>query len=146
MKVILLRDVAKIGKRNEVKEVPSGYALNMLIPRKLALIATPENLKKITALHAQQAKSTEYHEAQFDAAFATLMAAPLALKMEANAQGSLFKAIRPDDVVHAAAGVGAVIEAAHVVIGEPIKHIGEHTITLKSGKKTGTFVLQVIAK
>lgn len=146
MKVILLRDVAKIGKRNEVKEVPSGYALNMLIPRKMALIASPENLKKIAQVHASQAKSSEYHEAQFDDALAKLGAAPLELRIEANAQGSLFKAVRPEDVVSAAKSVDAVIEAAQVVLDEPIKHVGAHTIALKSGKKTGTFVLEVTAK
>ena len=49
MKVILLKDVAKIGRRHEVAEVPDGYALNMLIPKGLAKAGTPENIKKLTS-------------------------------------------------------------------------------------------------
>ena len=47
MKVILLKDVAKIGRRFEIKEVPDGYALNKLIPKNMAQFATPENIKRI---------------------------------------------------------------------------------------------------
>ena len=47
MKVILLRDVAKIGRRFEIVEVPDGYALNKLIPKKDAEAATPANVKRI---------------------------------------------------------------------------------------------------
>ena len=47
MKVILLRDVAKIGKRYEIVEVPDGFALNKLIPKKDAEAATPVNVKRV---------------------------------------------------------------------------------------------------
>ena len=58
MKVILLRDVAKIGKRFEVKEVPTGHALNFLIPKKLAEPATTEALRR----HSVEMKKKTNHD------------------------------------------------------------------------------------
>ena len=55
MKVILLQDVAKIGKRFETVDVPDGYALNMLIPKRMAEPATPENLKRVDARRTKAA-------------------------------------------------------------------------------------------
>lgn len=47
MKVILLKDVKKLGKKREIKEVPAGYARNFLLPQNLAEVATKENLKNV---------------------------------------------------------------------------------------------------
>ena len=67
MKVILLQDVAKIGRRFDIVEVPSGYGMNKLIPQGMAKPATPENVK---AINAQSAK-TEADRAAGDAALQT---------------------------------------------------------------------------
>lgn len=52
MKVIFLQDVKGRGKRFEVREVPDGYALNLLLPKKLALPHTPQNLALIKQMQA----------------------------------------------------------------------------------------------
>src|SRR5207244_6744894 len=54
MKVILLDDVAKVGRRGEVRDVSDGYARNFLIPKKLALTATPGTLKNLEHIKRQQ--------------------------------------------------------------------------------------------
>jgi peptidylprolyl isomerase len=65
MKVILLQDVAKIGKRFEVANVPDGYALNQLIPKRMAEPATPANMKKIERRQAERTASAEASTARF---------------------------------------------------------------------------------
>jgi large subunit ribosomal protein L9 len=133
MKVILVRDVAKIGRRNQIVEVPDGYAQNQLIPKKWALPATPQNLKRIEALNAGIAASKESKEEIFLAAIEKLKSVGISIVAEANNQGHLFKAIHEKDVVLAAKAVGVQLEVAAVKIASVIKSIGDHEVTLVHG-------------
>jgi large subunit ribosomal protein L9 len=146
MKVILLRDVARIGRRNEVIEVPSGHAQNFLIPRKLAVPATPDNLKKVIETKHQHAVHTESRQTQFSATLDVLKSTPISLTVPANAQGHLFRGIHVDDIVAAAAKQGISVEASTVILDHPIKTIGEHAVTLSLEKQSGALQLQVIAQ
>lgn len=132
MKVILLRDVAKIGRRHEVVEVPDGYALNQLIPKKWAEAATPANLKKVTAQKAVTNLHHKLEDDQFASAVSILSASPLKVVAgQVNEQGHLFKAIHETDIVAAAKSHGAVLMPQQVQIASPLKSLGEHSITLK---------------
>lgn len=144
MKVILLRDVARIGKRGEVKEVPTGHALNFLIPRKLALPATPENLKRTEQERAHNTEKAAHHDADFKAALATLSAAPVELKAQANAQGHLFKGIRAADIAVRFQELSIPIDVSEIVLEQPIKEVGEHTVTLSSKNERGTCTVRII--
>jgi large subunit ribosomal protein L9 len=54
MKVILLKDVAKMGKKNDIKNVSDGHALNFLIPQGLVEVATPKSLKKVEVIKSRE--------------------------------------------------------------------------------------------
>ena len=134
MKVILLRDVAKIGRKGTVLEVPDGYAQNQLIPKKFAEAATPVNLKKISAVQLSSANSSKQEEDLFAAAVSALQETPLELTAgQVNAQGHLFKAIHESDIVAAAKARGLTLQPAQIKIPAHIKSLGEHTIELKRG-------------
>lgn len=146
MKVILLQDVAKIGRRSEVVSVPDGYALNKLIPQKMAEPATPENLKKVQA----QAEKIEANRVAADAAFEEALEAlserTITLEMEANENGHLFKAISADDIVNALQDEGVQVTKQQVLLPRQIKEVGSHDVKLASGEKEGSFELEVVAK
>lgn len=146
MKVILMKDVARIGRRFEVKEVPVGHALNFLIPRKLAIIATPESMKRLGEQKSKQAHSTEEEDRRFNEAVTMLGEKPLVMTVQANAQGHLFKGIKADDIARTAVNAGAMIHDTHIVLDHPIKQVGDHMIELVSGDKHASFTLQVIAQ
>jgi large subunit ribosomal protein L9 len=146
MKVVLLRDVARIGKRHEVKEVPDGHALNMLIPKKLALSATSENLKKVAALRTKQASDAALTVTHFEDALRILNEKPLEIRVEANAQGHLFKGVKIDDIVNAAKVQGVHLAQDQIDLKHPIKEIGEHQLHLKSGERSGACIVAIIAK
>lgn len=146
MKVILLQDVAKIGKRSELVEVPDGYALNQLIPKKMAEPATAANQRRIERLQASAAADQAAGAEQFDAAMVALKEQTVTVTAEANEQGHLFKAVHENDVADAAKAAGISLQASHIVIAEPIKELGEHTLQLVSGDQKAEFIINVTQK
>jgi large subunit ribosomal protein L9 len=147
MKVILLRDVAKIGRKGQVVELPDGYAQNQLIPKKWAQPASATNLKKVASLDAAAKAHTDAEQAQFATTIAYFTQQPLSVVGgDANAQGHLFKAVHEVDIIAAAKAVGVTLEKRWVTIEAPIKALGQHTIVLKHGTKTVPCVIEVISK
>jgi large subunit ribosomal protein L9 len=143
MKVILLRDVAKIGRRFEVKEVPLGHALNFLIPKKLAEPATTESLKRLSVEMKKKSIMSERHESGFKGVLDALQGKVLELRVRANEQGHLFKGIHEADIAEYLSSEGHAVTASEVVLASPIKEVGDHTITLRSGAITGTCIIKV---
>lgn len=146
MKVILLRDVAKVGRKGQLAEVPSGHAINFLIPRKLVVPATPENLKRHTQDAERHTQDIARTQESFRHVLATLAQKPVTYSASANEQGNLFKGIHASDVVTRLAEEGLVIDVHAVVLKDPIKNIGTHIITLKQGGDEGSCTLEVIKK
>jgi len=146
MKVILLRDVAKMGRKHQVVEVADGLALNKLFPKGDAEPATAGNLKKI---HVQQAKifgdvkKTLAHLLEISKKFAE---APLVIKTDANEQEHLFKAVKADDVILAAKAESVIIPKEFIQIKNTIKSLGKHEIELKHGDKSFPLLINVVTK
>ena len=59
MKIILLKDIPKIGKKYDIKDLSDGYVRNFLLPKKLAEEATPNRIAKIEGMKAEQEKETQ---------------------------------------------------------------------------------------
>lgn len=134
MKVILMQDVAKLGRRFDIVNVPDGFGMNKLIPQGMAKPATPENVKKVQAQAASNEAERAAHDAQFNAAVEALKDQTISITVEANEDGKLFQALKADKIVEAIkAATGTTVAAAEIVIKTPIKTVGEHTIELASG-------------
>jgi large subunit ribosomal protein L9 len=143
MKVILLRDVAKIGRRFEVCEVPSGHALNFLIPRKLAEAATQEALRRLAVEIKKKTVTSDRHSSNFKSALETLANTPVTLAFPANAQGHLFKGVHAADIAKSLSSHGVSVDASEVILPHPIKDVGEHAITLRSGETEGVVTIHI---
>lgn len=146
MKVILKQDVAKIGRKGEVAEVPNGYAMNSLIPQGKAEAATATNLKKVSKVQAELAEKAADTEAVFTAALEKLQAETLEVSAEMNEQEHLFQAISDADVVAAAEAKGIAVTSAMIGFSEPIKTAGEHSVLLQAGEHNGSFTINVVKK
>jgi large subunit ribosomal protein L9 len=143
MRVILLRDVAKIGRRFEVREVPSGHAQNFLIPQKLAIAATPDALRKLEVEMKKKTIMTDRHDSDFASSLQVLTESGIELSLPANEQGHLFKGVHASDIVKHLALKGLRIEEKEIVLPHPLKEIGEHAVILKSGQKTGEIIVRI---
>jgi len=147
MKVILMRDVAKLGKRNTVAEVPDGYAQNKLIPTKMAIPATPANLKRLIKEKNQAHAATTSADEAFSTALEKLKNVTVVVTMPANEQGHLFQAVKLEEIGQAlvVAGVHGIPLSA-ISSSEPIKSCGEHSVALQHNGMSATLTLIVEAK
>lgn len=145
MKVILLKDMAKLGKRGEVKDVAESYAINVLIRKGDALQATPAELSK----WKQKKESKEYKKELETNLFLQigdkLKQKPLLINnKKADAKGQLFAQIRQEDIAASIFDTTNIsIDHKQVVIPTPIKSIGSHVVYLKQGDKNVTINVNI---
>ena len=128
-----MRDVAKLGKRFSIAEVPDGYALNKLIPQGIAQAATAENVKKITSKNEKQTANKISEVSEFTSAVKALKEKPVEIQVEANAQDHLFKSVKASDIAVALASAGHAIPVTAIKLEEPIKSLGEFQIPVTMG-------------
>jgi large subunit ribosomal protein L9 len=146
MKVILLRDVAKIGKRFEIVNVPDGYALNKLIPKNDAQPATVANTKRVEQQKSHK-DSNKTEQANLIIQFVKKTETePIEIKMEANEQGHLFQGINAKDVCKIAKDNGVDIPEQAFKIHTPIKAVGDHEVKLSIQDKELKLTIKVVAK
>lgn len=131
MQIILQEDVEKLGTRGQVVEVAAGYARNYLLPRKLAIAATPANLKRLEKIRVTLAKrtATEKEGAQKLAELLAVVRVTLARKAGENDQ--LFGSVTTADIAEALAAQGYSVDKRRIELQEPIKLIGEYQVTAK---------------
>jgi large subunit ribosomal protein L9 len=131
MKLVLLEDVDKLGKRGSVVSVKDGYGRNFLIPRKLAMPATEGNLKQIE-LEAKKYKVKEAKE-ETDAQTmkGDLEKLSLTIPMKAGEADVLFGSVTPADIASALEKEGYTIDKRKIDIGEPIKRLGVYHVPIK---------------
>ena len=144
MKVILLKDVKGIGRKHETMEIADGHALNYLIPKKLAIPATPSAMKEAELRRKQVTDRTALDTALLAQNIATLAEARIVIKAKANEKGHLFASIHKEKIVSKIYEEARLrIPGEYVHLERPIKEIGEHVISFTLGNKMGTFKLMV---
>jgi len=131
MQIILQEDVEKLGTRGQIVEVAAGYARNFLLPRKLAIAATPGNLKRLEKIRSVLDKrtATEREGAQKQAD--VLAAASVTLARKAGENDQLFGSVTTADIAEALAAQGYQVDKRKIELREPIKLIGEYQVTAK---------------
>jgi large subunit ribosomal protein L9 len=131
MKVILLDDVAKVGRRGEVRDVSDGYARNFLIPKKLALSASAGNLKNLE--HIKQQADAKANRIKGDAQGVQQRIEALIYEehRQASEEGKLFGSVTSQDIADFLAREGVKVERRRIHLDEPIKTLGETTVTVR---------------
>lgn len=138
MKVILLKDVAKIGKKYDIKDVSDGYAQNMLLPRGLAKLATKDAIAKVEQLKANDLTAKKIQEELLIKNLEIIKNLKLELKEKTNEKGHLFAGITKE-ILHSelVKKTRLSIELNSIKLDKPIKEVGEHKVLVEVlGKKT----------
>ena len=131
MKIILLDDVAKVGRRGEVRDVSDGFARNFLIPKKLALSASAGNLKNLEHIKQQQDSKAQRIKGVAEGLQQRIEALTYEERRQASEEGKLFGSVTSQDLVDFLEGHGIKIERRRVHLDEPIKTLGETTVPIR---------------
>ena len=146
MKVILKQDIKGVGRKYEVKEVSSGYATNLLFPKKLAESATPDAIKKVELLKTQNVAEIEIRENLAKKSVEMLKGIVVTLNKKANEKGSLFSSIHKEEIVEALKSQSNIdLPVEFIELEKPIKQTGEHKIKISVGKNKGEFILRLLS-
>lgn len=147
MKIILLKDVATVGRRYETKQAADGYALNFLIPKGLAVAATPDVVKKIEMEKAREEGERKVQEELLIENLKHIDGVTVTMTEKANKKGNLFAGIHKAEIIPAIKSQTQLdIPADYIILDKPIKEAGEHTIEVKIKDKSAKFTLKVEAK
>ncbi len=131
MKVILLKDVERVGKKFEVKEVKDGYARNFLIPQGLAKPATETALIWLgTQKEIEEKKAEEQLKGVQDVASA-IDDQEVIIPVKVGEEGQLFESINAQKISEKLKELGFDIKKNQIDLSEPIKEIGEYPIKIK---------------
>ena len=131
MKIILLDDVTKVGRRGEVRDVSDGYARNFLIPKKLALSATAGNLKNLAHIKRQQDAKADRVKADADALRAKIEALVYEERRQASEEGKLFGSVTTQDIADFLGTRGVPMDRKRITLDEPIKALGEFSVSMR---------------
>jgi len=131
MKIILLDDVVKVGRRGEVRDVSDGYARNYLIPKKLALSATAGNLKNLDHIKTQQDAKAGRIKGDAEALRARIEALVYEEKRQASEEGKLFGSVTSQDIADFLGRQGVKVDRRRITLDEPIKGLGETSVTIR---------------
>jgi large subunit ribosomal protein L9 len=133
MQVILKEDVHNLGKSGELVIVKPGYGRNYLIPQGLAMVATAGNIQQIEhekkLIAAKNAKLSKDAQAMAD----RLAAIEVQIERQVGEEDKLFGSVTSRDVEEALADKGVTVDHRKLVLAEPIKTIGYHTVEVKLG-------------
>ena len=140
MKIILLKDIPKLGRKYEVKNASDGHAVNMLIPRGLAVVATPENIRKFETEKAKYEGERKVHEALLSENLKALEDTVLTIYGKANEKGHLFAGLHQTEIAAELAKQTRIqIDPSFIQLEHPIKEVGEHIVEVKGEGKSTKF-------
>ena len=134
MKVILLQDVKGKGKKGQMLEVSDGYARNFMLPRKLAIEATPDAINTMKMNDKATAERIAREKAEALEVSKKLRAMTLVVKAKGGGAGRLFGSVTNQEIADALEKNGGIkLDKRKVVIADPIKAVGTYTVTCKLG-------------
>lgn len=128
MEVILIDDVFNLGKRGEVVRVADGYGRNYLIPKKLAIVATPGNLKIVEQQRMTFAKKEAKYKEEAQILAQELNQLHLRMSRKAGETGLLFGSVTAKDIADLLEQNGIHLDRRRIILHQPIKNIGNYRV------------------
>ena len=132
MKIILTSDVPELGQAGDIKDVAAGYARNYLIPKKLAVKATPGAVKEFERHRAAVSSRDERLREWAEALAGRLRGVTLTFEAKAGETGRLYGSITHADIAEALEReTGEKFDRRKHILSEPIRELGKHVVSVR---------------
>lgn len=138
MKVIMLKNIDKVGKQGEVVSVKRGFARNYLTPRGLAIYATPTNMKNLSVIQSKMQEEEQKLLAEMKKLAEIIAAANLVFVRKLDEHGSMFGSVSENDIVHALQQQGITLHKSNLVMDKHFKEIGEFSVPVHLHKEVNS--------
>jgi large subunit ribosomal protein L9 len=139
-----MRDVKGMGRAHEAIETKDGYALNYLIPKKLAIPATPTAVKEAGARRARVLDQKDLDAKLLENNIAALAEANITIVMKANDKGHLYDAVAAPEISAAAKDQARIdLPENAIKLDRPIKELGRFDIPVSTGETFGRFTITI---
>jgi large subunit ribosomal protein L9 len=146
MKVILKQDVENVGRKSDIVNVAAGYGRNFLIPRKLALEVTSSNLKMVEIERSALKKKVEQEHRSNRDLIQKLNQVTISFSRKAGEKDHIFGSVSAGDIKEALEKLGFEIDKKRIVLDEPLKRLGNYTVTVKVHQDDKTEIKVAIVK
>lgn len=147
MKVVLMGNVRNLGHAHDTVSVADGHAINFLIPKRLAVPATPAAIRNAQIHRAKADADNKIQEQLIVQNLEVLSQAHIVIAMKANDKGHLYDAVGTSEIT------SAIKEQAHIELPEdtlrlehPIKEVGAYEISVAHGANFGKFQITIEAE
>ena len=131
MKVLLRRNVPKLGKIGDVVEVKPGYGRNYLLPQGLAVEPTRTNVKAVEAEKERYLQELARRRTELEAKAAIVDGKEITIAARANEEGHLYGSIGPAQIAAALAAENVFVEDEYIVVEEPIRRLDKYDVPVR---------------
>jgi large subunit ribosomal protein L9 len=131
MDIVLLKDIDRLGKGGGVVQVKPGYARNFLLPRGLAVAATPQNLRRVEEIKRLAADRNERQRLRFEDVKQRLEQTPITQSLAVGEEGTPFGSVSANDITIALKAAGFEVDRSMVRLDAPIKALGEFEVSVR---------------
>ena len=144
--VILVEDVEKLGRRGLVLRVKDGFARNYLLPRKVAVLATADNLKRLESLRKKYEAEEKDRKALATTAIAKLAGLTLTISAKVSEEGHLYGSVSAATIQELLLKQGHEVDVKAIRLAEPIKEPGVHTVAIVFHEEARTDIKVAVVK
>lgn len=131
MKLILTHEVSNLGEPGDIVDVKDGYGRNFLLPRHYAIRWTKGAARQVESIKAARDSRAVHDLEDAQQIKGRLEAEPVNVSVQAGESGRLFGAVTVTDIAAALEAAGAVVDKRRIEVGNPIKALGAHDITVR---------------
>lgn len=147
MKVIILKDIKGVGRKHEMVDMTDGHALNYLIPKKLAIAATPAAIREAEQRRKQVTDRAALDSALLAQNIAALAEARIVIRAKANEKGHLYDAVGEPEIRKAAKEQARIdLSDDAIQLEKPIKELGTFDVPVAVGEVFGKFSIIIEAE
>lgn len=147
MEVILKEDVSKLGSRGDVVKVAEGYGRNFLLPKKLAIEATPANRAVIEQMRASAVRRLARDKGDAEALGKQLVGVELLFVRKSGEREQLFGSVTSADIAAGLASNGFEIDRRKIQLPEPLKSVGDFNVAIKLHREvTAQIKVKIVAE